>query len=294
MKPAFKRSEAVTERSDFGPRIDRFTLYSPSMKRDIKVVVVLPAAYFENPADTFPVLYTLHGHGAPYDTWATMPNLLKQLNKTPFIYTCFDGDNGSFYIDAPTPVQTARKNSPNENDPQLSLFQTFFFDEFMPAIDHWYRINPQARGVTGFSMGGNGALTYTLNHPEMFTASSGLSTAFFDFSIPDSKGKKRLLKVLGPYEEHPEWYQAVDHYVKLQKLLDEGVQLPPMYQHIGSEDFLLKENRKFKDFAKAKGLDLSYEESPGEHNWKFWNAASVGVAEFHWTYFQKAVAETNP
>ncbi|MDF3129559.1 alpha/beta hydrolase-fold protein [Kiritimatiellaeota bacterium B1221] len=292
MKSDFKRSEIVSETTPYGSRIDRFTLYSPSMERDIKVAVVLPPAYTENPEERFPVLYTLHGHAAPYDTWASMPILLKQLNKTPFVYTCFDGDNGSFYIDSHQRVPTARKNQVNPLDPRASLFQTFFFDEFMPAIDHWYRINSKARGITGFSMGGNGALTYTLDHPELFTASSGLSTAFFDFSLNDSKGKQRLLKVLGPMEDHPEKYQAVDHYVKLEKQLEAGVTLPPMYQHIGTEDFLLEENHKFRDFANEHGLNLIYKESPGNHNWKFWNAASLGIAEFHWKYFQQALSET--
>lgn len=278
-----KQSDVESEVTAEGTRIDRFTLYSPSMERDIKVVVVLPPAYLQDEEARFPILYTLHGYGAPYDTWANMPKLRKQLKDKPFIYTCFDGDVGSYYIDSHEPIKTSRDKE--DETKQASKFKTFFFEEFMPSIDALYRTNGK-RGVTGFSMGGSGALTYGLSHPEKFSAISGLSSAYLEFSDPQSKRAERLQGLLGPISEYPERYDAVSHFKQIEQHRANGVVLPPIYQHIGTEDFLLEQNHQFRDFAEEQGLDLTYVESEGGHDWKFWHPASVGVAEFHWGHFQ--------
>jgi len=279
----FKRSDVESEVTAEGTRIDKFTIYSPSMDRDIKAVVVVPPAYLEDDSAEFPILYTLHGYGAPYDTWSQMPKLRKQLQDKPFIYTCFDGDIGSFYIDAEYPVKTARDK--DDETKQVSKFGTFFFEEFIPAIDKWYRTNGK-RGVTGFSMGGCGALHYGLARPEMFTAISGLSSTYFDFSDPEAKASKWMPNYIGSLDEYPERHDALDFYKTLDRYRAEGKEVPPIYQHIGAQDFLMDQNRKFSQYAGEHEMDVTYIESKGAHNWKFWHPASVGVAEFHWEHFQ--------
>ncbi len=284
---SFQRSDVQTEISEQGCQVDRFTLYSRSMERDIKVVVVLPPVYNREPAARFPILYTLHGYGAPYDTWAVMSKLQKELKTKPFIYTCFDGDVGSYYIDSFYPAKTARNQEARADEtPKKSLFKTFFFDEFMPAIDEWYRVNPDKRAVTGFSMGGCGAMSFMLEKPAQFSSVSGLSSTYFDYMDPHAKSTRIMLEYLGPQNEFPERYAAHDHYQRIEKHLAAGGTYPPIYQHIGTEDFLLEQNHKFRDYAEAQGLDLTYMESPGGHDWKFWHPASVGVAEFHWAHWQ--------
>lgn len=39
----------------------------------------------------------------------------------------------------------------------------------------------------------------------------------------------------------------------------------------GTEDRLLKQNRRFRDIAEEIGLDLTYREGPGGHDYVFWN-----------------------
>jgi enterochelin esterase-like enzyme len=282
------RSSSTSEISEEGCQIDRFTLRSESMQRDIKVVVVLPPGYLHDNDQQFPILYTLHGYGAPYDTWAQMRKLQQQLKEKPFIYACFDGDIGSCYIDSTNKINVARETDKGQvEELQLSYFRTFFFDEFMPAIDQRYRTNPDKRGLTGFSMGGGGSLTYMLDQPDLFCSVSGLSTAYFNFDSTESRLSNRLAHYIGSKEENPEAYERLDHYKAIKRHLDAGTQLPPIYQHIGTEDFLLEENREFNVFAEANGLDLIYRETDGAHNWAFWHPASVEVAEFHWDHFRQ-------
>ena len=46
---------------------------------------------------------------------------------------------------------------------------------------------------------------------------------------------------------------------------------PRLYQCCGTEDFLYDQNLRFRDQALALGLDLTYEEGPGEHEWGYWD-----------------------
>ena len=39
----------------------------------------------------------------------------------------------------------------------------------------------------------------------------------------------------------------------------------------GTEDGLLGPNRAYRDMFREAGLDLTYEEGPGNHNWEFWD-----------------------
>ena len=48
---------------------------------------------------------------------------------------------------------------------------------------------------------------------------------------------------------------------------------PKIYQCCGTEDFLYDANVRFRDHVRSLGLDLTYEESPGTHEWGYWDAA---------------------
>ena len=55
---------------------------------------------------------------------------------------------------------------------------------------------------------------------------------------------------------------------------DHSVALPldvRFFAVCGTEDRLLKQNRRFRDIAEEIGLDLTYREGPGGHDYVFWN-----------------------
>jgi S-formylglutathione hydrolase FrmB len=283
----FKRIIDTTYVTESGCTVECFRLHSPSMARDIKVAVVLPPVYKTDKTGKFPVLYTLHGMSAPYNTYAAMSNLQSQMKDKPFIYTCFDGDDRSWYIDSKFPFATARK-SDKDTTKRKSLFDTFFFAEFIPAVDSWYRVDTDKRALTGFSMGGFGALHYALVHPEMFCSVSGLSSVFLDVSTMTDNGRNMFKDMLGPLKENRAAYEALDHYKSLSALKAKGVAIPMVYLACGTEDALLKQNRKMKAFLDSLHIPNEYREAPGIHNWIFWHGEAAGVAEFHWKYFNAA------
>jgi predicted esterase len=241
-----------------------------------------------------------------------MTPLLKRLKDKPVIIASFDGGYASCYLDAPngglvdkTVVYRQPRGKPNhlsdEQYEQLvrewetasakvkSLYTTFFFNEFAPALDQFYRVDTKNRAVTGFSLGGFGALHYALEQPRMFRSISGLSSAFFDEEAIQAsmrRGRSSLRAVLGDYETNKENFSKANQFTRLVEFAKTGERLPPIYQHCGLKDGLLRANQKMYETLKAAGYDVTYKESEGSHNWTFWKGASQGVIDFHWKHFQ--------
>lgn len=65
-----------------------------------------------------------------------------------------------------------------------------------------------------------------------------------------------------------------------QALVDGPVEQPRLYLACGTEDFLYEENMEFRDFAAEIGLEVTYEEGPGDHTWDLWDATIQRVIEW--------------
>ena len=44
-----------------------------------------------------------------------------------------------------------------------------------------------------------------------------------------------------------------------------------VYQAVGTEDFLIEENRMMKKYLEKEGVKVTYHEAEGIHDWSFWN-----------------------
>jgi hypothetical protein len=92
-----------------GCNIERFTVHSDCMGREIKCQVILPPEYGSHPDKKYPVLYALHSayvtDGSDYTSWSEMSGALQALKEKPMIIASFDADNYSYYIDSPLPVK---------------------------------------------------------------------------------------------------------------------------------------------------------------------------------------------
>jgi len=252
------------------------------MGREIKAVVVLPPEYREHPEKQYPILYTFHGMGSPYDVFSVMPPLRRALKDKPMIITCMDGDFGGFYVDSPY-LQPAKQGDTTK---VKSLFTTFFVDEFMPCIDQNYRVNPKQRMLTGLSMGGFAAFHYMLTKPNLFVSISSLSGALRRNS-PTCETAQRLDFLLGSPKEFPDRYHNIDINERIQKQLAQGIKMPPIYICCGTEDsHALPNNQEMHKFLTEQGVAHEYVESPGKHEWPYWRDVSSAVIDFHWRSLQ--------
>lgn len=253
-----------------GVTVEKFTVHSDIMDRDIKAGVVLPPGY-EKSKSAYPVLYALHGANAPYDSWSKMAPLNSGLKEKPMVIVFFDGDPTGYYVDSVTKPK--------------SQFTSFFFKELMPYIEKHYRVN-NSRHLCGFSMGGYGSMHYMLCHPEYFKSvfvySSGLH--YMD-NVNGLKPGKRGITHFGNYDGNEKNYAPYSVYLRLDEFVKQGKKLPPVKMVWGSEDKVAETDemsRYFVDYWKKRGYNVEWERLPGGHTWKFWRDNSPKILDFVW------------
>ena len=152
-------------------RADCHAIRSAILHTSVRYCVFLPANYSSASAKAaqYPVLYLLHGLGgneqgmAVSGEWTALQDLRRDRKVGDFLVVAPDGWD-TFYI-------TSRDGK--------TLYNDFFLHEFMPLIERAYRVRTgrAARGITGFSMGGYGALRIAFAHPELFGSVSAHSAA---------------------------------------------------------------------------------------------------------------------
>jgi Predicted esterase len=122
--------------------------------------------------------------------------------------------------------------------------------------------------IAGLSMGGYGAFKFALNLPDTFCAAASLSGGLDVLNVVNDIGK----------DDNPFWYNIFgsntdenDLFIAAEKLKKSGKPLPKLYMWCGTSDFLYQQNLKMRDHLKSLEFDLLYEESAGDHQWKYWD-----------------------
>lgn len=235
--------------------VDTVVIYSHSMHKNVKCVVIMPDSY-SNDSLHYPVVYLLHGWSGDYSSWVTYcPDLLKAIDRNKVIAVCPDGDYDSWYFDAP--LDSTMK------------YETNVAVEVPAYIDAHYRTikDRYARAITGLSMGGHGALYLAIKHKDIFGAAGSMSGGVDFRPFPDKWGIK---KYLGDYSSHKEnWDRNV--VINLVDSLQNG-DLKIIFG-CGVNDFFINVNRALHQKLLDKKIDHDYVERPGEHNWDYWNNA---------------------
>jgi len=147
--------------------------------------VYLPPGY-EASDERYPVVYALH----PYtQDPSDLLGMGKQLNSLiaegevrDMILVLPDGNNlfgGSNYLSSPT----------------IGDYESYISKELVAHVDSNYRTIPNrdARGITGCSMGGDGALHLAFKFPDVFSSVAGVSGGY-------------------AYENYPQWEQTRANY----------------------------------------------------------------------------------
>ncbi|MBI3896621.1 MAG: hypothetical protein HY313_11895 [Acidobacteria bacterium] len=147
-------------------------IQSRILERSARYCVLLPPSYDTEKSRRYPVLYHLHGLGdnerslIRFGGWELVEQLQESKRISEFLIVTPDGGR-SFYL-----------NSRDGSE----RYEDFLIEEFIPAIERRYRAvgNRAGRGISGFSMGGYGALRLAFLHPQLFASVSAHSAALFD------------------------------------------------------------------------------------------------------------------
>ena len=222
-------------------------VYSPTMNRRIPVTIILPSSYTEE--RKYSVVYGLHGWGGSFRTFGRVRNIEKLADELNLIFVFPDGRWNSWYIDS--------KIKEDSN------YSTFVSRELIEYVDKKYSTikDRKQRAITGFSMGGFGALYNGLKNQEIFgnigSISGGLDVEHF-------RNKWGIWKVIDD-----NWYEYnIKDILDSLKKIEENTNI---IMDCGDKDFFLESNREVH--KKLEKLDIShkYSERTGSHNKKYWS-----------------------
>jgi S-formylglutathione hydrolase FrmB len=241
---------------------DTVTVTGKYLSEPMKVTVVTPSSYLQ-PQDTtrYPVAYLLNGHGGNYKNWSTIVDLDKLADDYGCIVVCPSGMN-SWYWDSP-------------EKPGLQM-ESFITKELVPYIDSNYRTRTDSlgRAVTGFSMGGHGALWLAIRHSDIFGSAGSTSGGVNIIPFPE---RWNMAASLGKYEDNKERWEA--HTVK--NLVDS---IAPGQINIifdcGTEDFFYDVNCDFDKALNDRKIHHVYITGPGAHTGQYWSKSIFPHMEF--------------
>jgi putative tributyrin esterase len=156
-------------------------------------------------------------------------------------------------------------------------YWTFISDELVKICREFFPRMSEKREDTfaaGLSMGGYGALKLGLLAPETFSYAAPLSGGLDAAFICEENAKQEKPDPLwGNIFGEADKVRGSDNdlFAAAEKLAASGKPKPKIYMWCGTEDFLYPLNVRMRDHLRTLGYDLTYEESPGDHSWKYWD-----------------------
>lgn len=260
-------------------------LHSP-----VRYCVYLPESYSASDSKTkkYPVLYLLHGLGGNEQAlaldgeWTSLQDLRRGKKVGEFLVVAPDGWD-TFYI--------------NSRDGK-TLYGDFFLREFIPFIERTYRVRTErtARGITGFSMGGYGALRTAFAHPELFGSVSAHSAALMKepprgMSAGASTGNpaaELLTKVFGDPIEIKFW--DLNSPFVLARKNAAPLLKTKIYFDCGTEDSygFYRGARELHEILDSLKVPHEFYLYPGGHSISYLLAHREASFEFHWREFNLA------
>ena len=229
--------------------------YADALGMQTRMHVLLPQRQTAGKVKT---LYLLHGMSDDEGTWMRRTSIDRYAEEKGLAVVMPDGGLGWY------------------TDMYRGLAWFKFISGELPALcRRFFPILSDRREDTfigGLSMGGYGALKCGLRAPQTFSQVISLSGALdaADTAVNNTVPATRRYweDVFGPAEDVPG--SENDLFAAAEALTVPALR-PRVYMWCGTEDFLYDQNTRMRDHLRALGYDLTYEESPGDHQWKYWD-----------------------
>ncbi|MGI8677892.1 MAG: alpha/beta hydrolase [Jatrophihabitans sp.] len=175
VQPAFTDAGGihVVSAQQVDDRLWSLSVSTPALGRAVRVRVLLPTGYADNPEQRYPVLYLFHGTSGGPDDWLNQGDAAQTTAGRPLVVVMpdagFDNDGGSWFTNW---YDTHTALGPSQ-------WETFHIDQLIPWVDANIRTvaDRSGRAIAGLSQGGFGAMSYAARHPDMFAAAASFSGA---------------------------------------------------------------------------------------------------------------------
>ncbi len=161
-----------TQEEPFERYTQDLVMHSDILNTNVPFSIFLPESYNTDKEKTYPVVYMLHGLGDNHNSWNGKYlsanykiKTLEQAGKIGEMIYVYPEGFTTYYCN----FYTGKYN-----------YMDMFINELVPYIDANYRTIPdrEHRAITGYSMGGFGAMVLPEKHPEAFLCSAPLSMSF--------------------------------------------------------------------------------------------------------------------
>ncbi|ALJ04728.1 XynC protein [Pseudalgibacter alginicilyticus] len=236
----------------YASKVDTLLVYSKSMNKTIKNVVIIPDSYSKK-GKAYSVVYLLHGAGGHYKSWlGKVPDIELYADLYKVIIVCPDGDKTSWYFDSPID--------------KTMQYETYISKELIASVDKSYNTVPDKnnRAITGYSMGGHGALYLAFKNPDVWGVAASMSGGVDLRGFPQGWD---IYKRLGTYAENPENWEN-NTVINLVHLLN-GKNLKFLFD-CGTDDFFYEDNVRLHKKLLVRNIPHDYIERPGGHTNKYW------------------------
>ena len=242
---------------------------SKALFRTVPLNVILPADKFDADTDKYlqedghkyKTLYLLHGLLGNYTDWVSQTRIQKWAEEKNLAVVMPSGDN-AFYFRSRTPW----------ND-----YETFIGKELVEITRRMFPLSDKREDtfIAGLSMGGYGALRNGIVFSDTFGYAAGLSAAlhlFDDLSEEANLGLFENLEAASKTNLNPK--------VAVEEMFQAKRKIPKFYIACGRQDDLMKTNEDFRDFLRAKGADVTWDEDDYGHDWDFWDSQIKKVLDW--------------
>lgn len=230
------------------------SFHSEALGRDMPYRVLLPDPF---PAgQKLPAVYLLHGKGDTFRSWSNNSDV-SQFAAKGLILVCVEGSD-SWYINA---------------DSGRDRYQDYILQDVMADVERRFpaRADRGGRALIGNSMGGYGAVTLALQHPERFAFVGTLGAAFDvprrSFSWRRFGAWYRARQIFGPAGSATR--RKNDPFL-LARDAEPG-SLPYLYLVCGDQDPLVSANRAMDRELSVRHIRHEFHSVPGGHDWTVWN-----------------------
>ena len=253
----------------FSFQIDTFSVFSFSMNKEIKNIVIKPD-FHKNKKD-IPVVYLLHGAYGNYTDWTSKTKGLGEYSdNNNIIIVCADGGYNSWYFDSPID-----KNY---------MYETYIVNELIPFVDSNYNTSKEKnyRAISGLSMGGHGAFYIAFKNPNLFAAAGSMSGGldirpfFKNWDIKDR---------IGSIKKYPNNWEKFTVINLTDKIKEKKIEL---IFDCGKDDFFFDVNIAFHEKLKADKIIHTFNIKEGGHDWVYWNNSVYDHLNFFTELFKFA------
>ncbi len=280
------------------------SFYSPALGVAKHYLVYLPPSYGRDAHRRYPVAYYLHGLTGNEGDWVTLGAIDRVADSLiarglpEMILVMPDGDDG-WYTDWVQQeslweclADTTLPSRSTTYCVEHQRYDDYVAHDLVAHVDSTYRTlaDRAHRGIAGLSMGGFGAITLALRHPDEFAAAAShsgvlsplyggahpfVAPARYETSMDSVRARYRgiwplLARAFGP--DTAGWNARDPARLARRALISSAAPLPALFLDIGVQDGLVDQNRAFDWQLTRLGLAHSYAEWPGVHNWLYWHA----------------------